>query len=134
MNPRLEELINRLQAPGCPNHALSASEFAELCDAVQDLDRLLGNGILPIALERQRQIEVKGYLPEHDDEHIHGDLAVAAAALAVHGTDASIDDALRDDDFWGLIRKNKDNRLRRLQIAGALIAAEYQREERRNAH
>lgn len=35
-----------------------------------------------IAKERQRQIERNGYTPEHDREHIHGEIALAAICYA----------------------------------------------------
>lgn len=35
-----------------------------------------------ITEERKRQIEVKGYTPEHDDTHTNGELAMSAAAYA----------------------------------------------------
>lgn len=35
-----------------------------------------------ITEERKRQIEVKGYTPEHDDMHTNGELAMAAATYA----------------------------------------------------
>ncbi len=36
-----------------------------------------------IATERQRQIEVEGWSPEHDDEHGAGEMAAAAATYAL---------------------------------------------------
>lgn len=87
-----------------------------------------------IFAERQKQIE-KGFTADHDDQHRFADLAVVAAVLAVHGTDASVDDPLgRADDLadpWGLIERHGHDRVRLLQIAGALIAAELDRVDRR---
>lgn len=42
------------------------------------------NGSELIATERQRQIEAEGWTPEHDDEHINGELADAAAIYVAH--------------------------------------------------
>lgn len=85
-------------------------------------------GIELIAEERQRQIDVEGWSLEHDDDHLYGTLAVVAAQLAVAGTDATVMDPL-DRSSWGLVEKHQD-RTRRLVIAGALIAAEIDREQR----
>jgi len=100
-----------------------------------------------IVAERRRQIEVEGWMPEHDDGHDDASLAVIAAALAVHGTDAVVVDAggrgtpgavnelgeQQDGDCWGLLAKHGANRVRALAIAGALIAAEIDRLLRRQA-
>jgi hypothetical protein len=43
-----------------------------------------------IAAERQRQIEVEGWTPEHDAAHDGGELAIAAACYAVEGTYADV--------------------------------------------
>ncbi len=83
-----------------------------------------------IAGEYGKQITKWG--PDHDDGHTDGSLAVVAATIAVDGTDAKVVDPLdrgSGHDPWGLISKHS-NRLRQLTIAGALIAAELDREIR----
>ena len=92
-------------------------------------------GAYRITKERMRQITEEGMDERHDDTHIHGDLAVYAASLAIYGTDAYIEDpegrVFRDEvdikDEWGLIEKHKHDQVRMLEIAGALIAAELDR-------
>ena len=95
-------------------------------------------GLDLIAKERKRQITIERWTPSHDDGHRYGDLAVAAAALAVNGTDAVVCDPLgrgtpnahgndEPGDAWGLLAKHEDNEIRGLVIAGALIAAEIDR-------
>ena len=42
------------------------------------------SGLSKIAAERQRQVEVKGYTPEHDAEHITGEFVSAAFCYARH--------------------------------------------------
>jgi hypothetical protein len=39
-------------------------------------------GVAVIAAERQRQVEVEGWMPDHDDEHDDGSLAAAAMCYA----------------------------------------------------
>ena len=75
-----------------------------------------------IAAERLRQIVVEGWTPEHDDGHATDDLAEAAAAYLLN------DETLFPwPDWW----KPGDDPIRRLVKAGALIAAEIDRLQRR---
>lgn len=96
-----------------------------------------------IAAERQRQIEVEGWTPEHDDAHANGELSDAAACYA---TPKEI--TFRGMDVWpwwniwrdaaGYVTsrtkawwKPKDRR-RDLVRAGALIVAEIERLDRQS--
>ena len=89
-------------------------------------------GVELIAAERRRQVEEEGWTPEHDATHDCGELAIAAAELAVDGTDAEVDSRDFDADMWRLVAKHGCNgtapdNIRALVIAGALIAAEIDR-------
>lgn len=90
-----------------------------------------------IAAERQRGIQEEGYGSAHDDKHDGGQLTLAAIAYA----HAEIEQVRRPDydlarvrrfywpwewNFW----KPKDP-IRNLVIAGALIAAEIDRLQRK---
>lgn len=121
------------------------------------VERILA-GVDLIAQERQRQIEVEGWTAEHDDEHAEGELALAAALYAspeplyrvshtVLGTtfedpwpwwnyrnydrynDGGVE--IKTTRRWD--KRRKHSPLRRLVIAGALIAAEIDRLQRGNA-
>lgn len=94
----------------------------------------MNTGIELIAEERQRQLN-KGWSREHDTiEHAYADLAVVAAVVLCNGTDATVVDPLgRDQDPWGLLKRHRNNRVRQLMIAGALIAAEIDRVQERDA-
>jgi hypothetical protein len=83
------------------------------------------SGIELIAAERQRQIDVENWTPEHDDAHQFGDLAKRAAALAVSHTDAIV-----MDDGERVLPWKEHLAPRSLIIAGALIAAEIDRLQR----
>ena len=89
-------------------------------------------GIELIADERQRQITVEGWTPEHDDEHKWGALAKAAACYAVNHTDAVVledgEDAWPWSEEWD--KRKYPNDIRNLVKAGALIAAEIDRVQR----
>lgn len=97
-------------------------------------------GIELIAEERQRQIEVEWFTSQHDDKHSNGGLANAAAVYAIDpmGGDASnmVQTLWPWDKSWLKISCNEnteDNpsgRVRDLQKAGALIAAEIDRLQR----
>ena len=108
--------------------------------------------------ERQRQITVEGWTPEHDDSHNKGDLALAAACYAAndngtmfHGPRKIFDkkespgwDEISFKDLWPWDKKwdkrgngstNVDraisSRIRELTKAGALIVAEIERLQRK---
>lgn len=104
-------------------------------------------GVDRIARERRRQIEEEGWTPEHDDGHDDGSLAVAAALLAVDATDAKVEHPDFDVEVMGgptwmerlawkhsyrndVAADKPPSTIRRLEIAGALIAAEIDRLQR----
>ena len=90
-----------------------------------------------IADERMRQMLQEGWTLDHDDGHSSCELSTAAACYAVYGTGVTVrggpgqntyDDAWPWSHQWD--KRKKHDRLRRLVIAGALIAAEIDRELR----
>jgi hypothetical protein len=99
-------------------------------------------GLELIAEERARQISVEGWTPEHDDEHVNRELALAGAAYALvyanHITPAldawpwksegvnSIGNREIAYESWN----PSGDPLRELAKAGALIAAEIDRLQR----
>jgi hypothetical protein len=94
------------------------------------IHRLESDGPELIAIERRRQVEVEDWTAAHDDNH-RGELLLAAADLILDGTDEEMTENTWSKDAWGLIKKHKDDRLRQLVIAGALIAAQIDKELRR---
>ena len=91
---------------------------------------IVGPGIALIAAERARQVAAKGWTADHDDQHDAGELAVRAAELAIEATDEEVTSNCHEYDAWGLIERHGKDRVRSLVIAGALIAAELDRELR----
>jgi len=96
------------------------------------------NGVERIAAERKRQIEVEGWTAEHDEEHEDGELALAASLYAAPDHVRLFDvmgslkaGYFRFEDPWpwnkDWDKRKKHSRMRRLEIAGALIAAEIDR-------
>lgn len=85
------------------------------------------NGQILISIERHEQIEKHGRTPEHDDKWFDGELALQAAGLTLMFNGS---DTVDVSDSWGLQEKHKGDRIKRLVIAGALIAAEIDRLQR----
>lgn len=88
--------------------------------------RIAHDGAARIAIEREKQRAKWG--DAHDDEHDGGMLAARLAEecdsvpVAVY-----VDGEETREDPWGLAEKHAADPIRRLQIAGALIAAEIDR-------
>jgi hypothetical protein len=97
---------------------------------IREGDRAM-NGIERIAAERQRQIEVEGWTPEHDDQHINEELASAAAYYALPSAERKDLESTVAVDLWPWdsrwCKLTPDDRIRELEKAGALIAAEIDR-------
>jgi hypothetical protein len=85
--------------------------------------------------ERERQVDVEGWTPEHDDTHDKGELAYAAATYAalaahVHASNQDIREAI--GVLWPFDDQSKfaGDARRGLVKAGALIIAEIERLDR----
>jgi hypothetical protein len=97
------------------------------------------NGAEMIAAERARQVADEGYDASHDDTHGRSELAQAAAAYA-YPVDLPTRDGRRVhkrllwpwDDGWR--EHGREERVRELVKAGALIAAEIDRLNRKGPH
>lgn len=103
------------------------------------------DGAQMIAEERRRQVEKEGWSEEHDDDHCDASLLAAAIAYAgnVYGAHPcgggvvikrKYENGVSYEDPWPESwseewdkRKKKRNPIRKLVIAGALIAAEIDR-------
>lgn len=82
-----------------------------------------------IAEKHRTNREHKGYTPEHDDEHISGELADAAIAFIMQdlqGIKNAKDWWPFEEDQWN----PSDDPIRNLVKAGALIVAEIERRQR----
>lgn len=88
-----------------------------------------------IAAERQRQVDVEGWTPEHDDEHTGRELARAAACYATNSRWGMDNPGVMPFNWpweWDAWKPSADE-VRNLVRAGALIAAEIDRLRRRKA-
>lgn len=85
-----------------------------------------------IAAERQRQMDVEGWTPEHDDTHTKGEMASAASAYAAASTLYHADPYAGVLSIWPWSRDclKPTTPRRDLVKAGALIVAEIERLDR----
>lgn len=92
-------------------------------------ERAVSDGVSLIAAERKRQVEKEGWDATHDDTHVRGEMAITAACYAVEGTAAVVTVDGCEAWPWGSCddKRNWHGPVRRLVIAGALIAAEIDR-------
>jgi hypothetical protein len=101
------------------------------------------SGVCQVMLERSRQENEEGWTPEHDDQHVSGELNDAALAYAYASALQSRGETLRyilgldgSGDLpkpwpWGAYWwKPSEDPIRNLVKAGALICAEIDRLER----
>lgn len=87
-------------------------------------------GIEIIAEERERQMKVEKWTPQHDKEHVIGELANAASCYAMI---PGLRPASFPPSHWPWIdgwNPTPNDRIRELAKAGALIAAEIDRLQR----
>jgi hypothetical protein len=91
-------------------------------------------GIELIAQERKRQIQAEGWTSKMDDDHTREQLALASAVYAMPAKYRTKN--LETGQVWGWpfaadwFKPTPDDRIRELQKAGALIAAEIDRLQR----
>ncbi len=137
---------NTLEDSG-PTFHMDALEFVlelkKTQELIERIEKKIMTGTELIAAERQRQIEVEGWSPEHDDEHDDAELASAALCYTVHAnhqvqfpsaaplsTEMYIGPTGRlwpwSPDWF----KPSGDPIRNLVKAGALIAAEIDRLQR----
>lgn len=96
--------------------------------------RLQQPALADVMTERQRQINVEGWTPEHDDEHENNEMAFAAACYALYagnpypGQGYTPPEWPWDAKFWRPSTERRD-----LIKAGALILAEIERLDRESA-
>ena len=151
MTPEEREQLRRdLESAGCPWLAEGAGQSLSTMsdDEREELRSLLrrelssSTGVERIASERQRQIESEGWSADHDSHHRNGELSMAAACYAAgepifieHPANAGRDRVFHDPWPWDRCWDKRENhsRIRQLEIAGALIAAEIDRLQRIDA-
>lgn len=101
-------------------------------DLIKIIALVYGPGIAIAAQERLRQINVEGWTAEHDDQHIAGEMAQAAACYAMNTINLSKahKESILDliwPPAWEIIWWKPRSRLLDLRRAVALLAAEIDR-------
>lgn len=92
----------------------------------------LSKAATDVLAERRRQIQVKGWTPEHDDKHSDCELAAAAAVYAVcYSQGSAYNLTYSGAQLWpSRWTFNDDGYRGNLVKAGALILAEIERLDR----
>ncbi|HFL9398628.1 hypothetical protein AB2888_10685 [Escherichia coli] len=109
--------------------ALASLEAAE--KRIAELEaRAFNPAILDVIAERQRQQSVEGWMPEHDDEHCNGELAMAAVCYINETGTVNRNGGKPWGWPWDASWWKPNARRRNLVKAGALILAEIERIDR----
>lgn len=126
--------LKALGAPGDHGYGTPAGDAIFLAHQILAAAHLTA-AARDVLAERQRQIDVKGWTAEHDDEHDDGSLAFAATSYAEFAAEAiAQNDPDPNDvpgswpwvaDWWKPTTPRRD-----LVKAGALILAEIERLDR----
>ena len=98
---------------------IDVQDAEKTADAILVEFRAGSDGVALFALERDRQI-TRGFTPEHDDQHVRNEL-VNAAVYYLKGPSITAWPV-----NWGPARE-RGTRIRNLERAGALLAAEVDR-------
>lgn len=128
------EIMQRFRNDGSCEHVI---QDALIAMARIDPPAAPTGGVEIIRAERRRHFDVEGWTPEHDDEHVNGEIALAAACYAWPSPrPLEVKKAwpweLQDwkPELFGVgadDREKRESRIRVLAKAGALIAAEIDR-------
>jgi hypothetical protein len=126
--PKVLELLN-----ACDCNERISEVKTIIADSIDELQKENMAGIGRIVRERKRQIEKEGFTAEHDDQWETGELAKAAICYLIDNH-SRLNDPLLLKTFKALWpfgqrwwKPTSKNRIRELEKAGALIAAEIDR-------
>ena len=134
------ERLARLEPKrACKRHVLE-SEYEPVGDALpleassraEGRPQEIESGASLIARERERQVSVEGWTSAHDDDHENGEMLSAAVWYLDNGCEFDLGLTLPPWPWEPAWWKPSDDRVRQLVKAGALIAAEIDRLQRRD--
>ncbi|MCG9455251.1 ead/Ea22-like family protein [Escherichia coli] len=129
----LDEL-EKMQAQSskwCEAFHKAVSVGARYEERIAELEaRAFNPAILDVIAERQRQQSVEGWMPEHDDEHCNGELAMAAVCYINETGTVNRNGGKPWGWPWDASWWKPNARRRNLVKAGALILAEIERIDR----
>jgi hypothetical protein len=125
--------LNALNSAANPTTVLALLASLEAAEKrIAELEaRAFNPAILDVIAERQRQQSVEGWMPEHDDEHCNGELAMAAVCYAMFANNQGFS----VPGLWPWAREwwKQSGQRRDLVKAGALILAEIERIDRQES-
>lgn len=134
-------LIGQIAIVGGGEKGQLAQQVADAINAEQDITN--SKAVADVLFERVRQRNVEGWTEAHDDEHIGGELAMAAAcyadpfSLALDENNTIAPQAIMDEELpfrfpetWSGHWWKPSTERRDLVKAGALILAEIERLDR----
>lgn len=125
----LENGLTRGEQMELARIALASLEAAE--KRIAELEaRAFNPAILDVIAERQRQQSVEGWMPEHDDEHCNGELAMAAVCYINETGIVNRNGGKPWGWPWDASWWKPNARRLNLVKAGALILAEIERIDR----
>lgn len=110
------------------NGRFGCSPFAELVNACFPLAMRMTFTLAmrDVYEERRRQVTVEGWTPEHDDDHVDGSMALAAALYAIADEGEPCPPIWPWESLWWKPRDKRRNLVR----AAALLVAEIERIDR----
>lgn len=124
--------LNALNSAANPTTVLAMLDELEAAEKrIAELEaRAFNPAIMDVIAERQRQQSVEGWMPEHDDEHCNGELAMAAVCYINETGTVNRNDGKPWGWPWDASWWKPNARRRNLVKAGALILAEIERIDR----
>ena len=130
----LMDELEKMQAQSskwCEAFHKAVSVGARYEERIAELEVLAFNpALLDVIAERQRQQSVEGWMPEHDDEHCNGELAMAAVCYINETGTVNRNGGKPWGWPWDASWWKPNARRRNLVKAGALILAEIERIDR----
>lgn len=105
----------------------------ELQARIAELEsRTVTAAVADVLAERKRQVTTEGWTPEHDDQHVNFEMAIAGGLYAISAVDSHHKLRNSAPSAWPWDRKwwKPDGPRRDLVKAGALILAEIERLDR----
>ncbi|EJV7471004.1 ead/Ea22-like family protein [Escherichia coli] len=124
--------LNALNSAANPTTVLALLASLEAAEKrIAELEaRAFNPAILDVIAERQRQQSVEGWMPEHDDEHCNGELAMAAVCYINETGTVNRNGGKPWGWPWDTSWWKPNARRLNLVKAGALILAEIERIDR----
>ncbi|MCL1507142.1 hypothetical protein MKM89_08525 [Klebsiella quasipneumoniae] len=120
-----------LRAAGYVDALVEALEKAQ--QRIAELEsRTVTAAAADVLAERKRQVTTEGWTPEHDDQHVNFEMAIAGGLYAISAVDSHHKLRNSAPSAWPWDRKwwKPDGPRRDLVKAGALILAEIERLDR----